>query len=146
MSFVGIPAACTLRDPHSGEIIGEHLERSQTLELSFQSNASELLMFFFSLSPSEIPRMSPKTAFYGLTALAMLTASGVASAQTPMKTENMAKSDSKAMSKSDMKMMKSCQAMDHDRMMADSKCKAMMDAHPDAMKDGMMKSDGVTKK
>ena len=44
------------------------------------------------------------------------------------------------MSAADMKKMKSCNAMSHDMMMKDSKCAAMMKAHPDMMKgDAMMK-------
>ncbi len=52
----------------------------------------------------------------------------------------MASGDMK-MSKSHMKMMKKCMAMSHDEMMADKKCEAMADKHPD-----MMKSDGMMKK
>ncbi len=93
-------------------------------------------------------RMSPKTLMCGFSALAILAAAGAASAQsTPMKSgDSMMKSGSMKMSKSDMKMMKKCNAMGHDKMMADAKCKAMMDAHPDMMKGGMMKSDGMMKK
>ena len=40
-----------------------------------------------------------------------------------------------------MRMMKKCNAMGQDKMMATTRCKAMMDAHPD-----MMKSDGMMKK
>ena len=57
-----------------------------------------------------------------------------------MKSGAMASGDMK-MSKSHMKMMKKCMAMSHDEMMADKKCEAMADKHPD-----MMKSDGMMKK
>ena len=37
-------------------------------------------------------------------------------------------------------MIKKCMAMGHDKIMADKKCEAMMDKHPDKMKsDGMLK-------
>ncbi|MDQ2860549.1 MAG: hypothetical protein M3T55_07475 [Pseudomonadota bacterium] len=44
------------------------------------------------------------------------------------------------MSPMDTKTMNSCQAMSHDAMMADTKCKALMASHPD-----MMNSDGTMK-
>jgi hypothetical protein len=41
----------------------------------------------------------------------------------------------------DMRTMKSCQAMDHDAMMAAPKCKRLMAKHPDMFNsDGTMKS------
>ncbi|THD63883.1 hypothetical protein [Phenylobacterium sp.] len=90
--------------------------------------------------------MSNKAVMCGLSALALLAVGGAASAQdTPMKSGAMASSDMK-MSKADMKMMNKCNAMGHDKMMMDTKCKAMMDAHPGMMKDGKMTSDGMMKK
>lgn len=88
-----------------------------------------------------------KTLMCGFTAIVLVTAAGVASAQTtPMKSGDSMKSGAMAsgnmkMSKSQMKMMKKCMAMGHDKMMADKKCGAMADKHPD-----MMKSDGMMKK
>jgi hypothetical protein len=93
-----------------------------------------------------------KTLMRCLTAVALIGLTSPAFAQTPpMKSDGAMKSggamtsgamaSDKKMSKSDMAMMKKCQAMDHDKMMADAKCKAMMEAHPD-----MMKSDSMTKK
>lgn len=82
-----------------------------------------------------------KTLMCSLAALTMMAAAGGSYAQTPMKSDSMMKSHSMKMSKADMKMMKMCHAMDHDKMMADSKCKMMMEKHPD-----MMKSDGMMKK
>ena len=75
-----------------------------------------------------------KAMALGLCLLALT--SGAAFAQDAMKTDSM----SKPMSKHDMKMMKSCQAMDHDKMMANKGCMKMMKMHPDMMSsDGMMK-------
>ncbi len=88
-------------------------------------------------------RNSSKNLMCGLSAIALVTAAGVASAQTtPMKSGDSMKSGGMAsdlmkMSKSQMKMLKKCMAMGHDKMMADKKCEAMADKHPD-----MMKSDG----
>ena len=83
-----------------------------------------------------------KTMMCSLAALTLMAAAGSASAQTPpMKSDGMMKSDSMKMSKHQMKMMKKCMAMGHDKMMADKKCEAMADKHPD-----MMKSDGMMKK
>ena len=76
-----------------------------------------------------------------------LVAGGGAFAQTmPMKSGDSMKSGAVAsgdmkMSHKQMRMMKKCMAMDHDKMMANAKCEAMADKHPD-----MMKSDGTTKK
>lgn len=81
-----------------------------------------------------------KTMMCSLAALT-LAAAGGAYAQTPMKSDGMMKSGSMKMSTSDMKMMKRCNAMGHTKMMADGKCKMMMNQHPD-----MMKSGGMMKK
>ena len=97
-------------------------------------------------------RTFTKTLLCGLSAFALLAAGGAASAQTatPMKGGAMkdgamsgsAMSHSHMkMSKSQMRMMKKCMAMGHDKMMANAKCEAMADKHPD-----MMKSDGMMKK
>ena len=92
-------------------------------------------------------RLTTKTLMCGLSALTLLAAGGAASAQTaPMKSGDAMASDHMKMSKSQMKKMKKCMAMGHDKMMADKKCEAMADKHPDMMKDGMMKSDGMMKK
>ena len=87
-----------------------------------------------------------QTITCGLAAMALMAAAGGVSAQTGSMSTGAMKSDKMAsepmkMSKADMKMMKKCQAMDHDKMMSDMKCKKMMDAHAD-----MMKSDGMMKK
>jgi hypothetical protein len=52
------------------------------------------------------------------------------------------------MSAKHMRMMKSCQAMDHDMMMKNKRCMKMMKMHPDMMKgdDAMMKKDDMMKK
>lgn len=50
------------------------------------------------------------------------------------------------MSKMQMKTMRACEAMGHDKMMKSRKCMAMMKAHPDMMKDGSMPSDGMMTK
>ena len=82
-----------------------------------------------------------KTTLALALAAGLLTA-GAASAQDAMKSDSM----SKPMSHHDMKMMKSCQAMDHDKMMANKGCMKMMKMHPDMMSsDGMMKNDGMMK-
>ena len=83
-----------------------------------------------------------KTSTLALAAgLALTLAAGSALAQDAMKSDSMAKMSSK-----DMKMMKSCQAMDHDKMMANKGCMKMMKMHPDMMSGGgMMKSDGMMK-
>lgn len=83
----------------------------------------------------------------GLGALAILAAAGLASAQdAPMKSDEPMKngamssdhmnmsSDHMKMSRSQMRMMKKCMAMGHDKMMANAKCEAMADKHPDMMK------------
>ena len=76
-----------------------------------------------------------------------LAAGGGAFAQTmPMKSGDAMKSGAMAsgnmkMSHKQMKMMKKCMAMGHDKMMANPKCEAMADKHAD-----MMKSDGMMKK
>ena len=81
-----------------------------------------------------------RTMALGLAMLALT--SGAALAQDAMKSGAM----SKPMSKHDMKMMKSCQAMDHDKMMANKGCMKMMKMHPGMMSsDGAMKSDGMMK-
>ena len=54
-------------------------------------------------------------------------------------------SSSMKMSKTDMKTMKSCQAMDHDAMMKAEKCKTLMAKHPDMFNsDGTMKSGATS--
>ena len=90
-------------------------------------------------------RMSTKTVMCGFSALALLAVGGAATAQdTAMKSGDSMKSGAMAsghmkMSKSHMKMMKKCMAMGHEKMMANAKCEAMADKHPDMMKsDGMM--------
>lgn len=83
-----------------------------------------------------------KSAALGLAVLAFT--GGAALAQgSMMKDDHMMK-----MSAKDTKMMKSCQAMDHDAMMKNKGCMKMMKDHPDMMKsDGMMKKDdGMMKK
>ena len=68
----------------------------------------------------------------GTPALAQDMMSGDAMKAKPMK-----------MSAAQMKQMKACQAMSHDRMMKNAGCKKMMRMHPDMMKgDMMMKSGG----
>ena len=56
-----------------------------------------------------------------------------------MKSGGMSSGEMK-MSHKQMKMMKKCMAMGHDKMMANAKCEAMADKHPD-----MMTSDGMKK-
>ncbi|MFI4963753.1 MAG: hypothetical protein ACHP9T_00160 [Caulobacterales bacterium] len=85
-------------------------------------------------------KITTKTLMCGIAAMALMAGGGAAYAQTtPMKSGDSMKGGAMAsshmkMSKSDMKMMKKCEAMGHDQMMADAKCRAMMDAHPDMMK------------
>ncbi len=107
-------------------------------------------------------RTFTKTILCGLSAVALLAAGGAASAQTPMPMKDGAMKDgamkdgamqhgamsdhgmthsNMKMSKSHMRMMKKCMAMGHDKMVANAKCEAMADKHPD-----MMKSDGMMKK
>ena len=102
-------------------------------------------------------RTFTKTILCGLSAVALLAAGGAASAQTPMPMKDGAMKDGAMqhgamsdhsmthshmkMSKSQMRMMKKCMAMGHDKMMANAKCEAMAAKHPD-----MMKSDGMMKK
>ena len=107
-------------------------------------------------------RTFTKTILCGLSAVALLAAGGAASAQTPMPMKDGAMKDgamkdgamqhgamsdhgmahsNMKMSRSHMRMMKKCMAMGHDKMMANAKCEAMADKHPD-----MMKSDGMMKK
>ncbi len=65
-----------------------------------------------------------------------------ASAQSAMTSDTM----SKPMSHHDMKMMKSCQAMDHDKMMANKGCIKMMKMHPEmGTADSSMNSTGMMK-
>ena len=107
-------------------------------------------------------RTFTKTILCGLSAVALLAAGGAASAQTAMPMKDGAMKDGTMkegamkegamssgamshshmkMSKSQMRMMKRCMAMGHDKMMANAKCEVMADKHPD-----MMKSDGMMKK
>lgn len=94
-----------------------------------------------------------KTLVVGLAAMALT--AGAAVAQDSTSKDNMsagtASSDSMSkdsmssgsmkMSKGDMAMMKTCQGMAHDAMMADAKCKGFMAKHPDMFNpDGTMKS------
>ncbi len=71
----------------------------------------------------------------------LLTATA-ASAQGAMTSDTM----SKPMSHHEMKMMKSCQAMDHDKMMANKGCMKMMKMHPEMTSgDSSMNSAGMMK-
>lgn len=88
-----------------------------------------------------------KLMICGIAAATLLGAGGGAFGQSmptkagdSIKSGEMASGDMK-MSKSQMKMMKKCMAMGHDKMVANAKCEAMADKHPD-----MMKSDGMMKK
>lgn len=67
------------------------------------------------------------SAVLGLSLLA-LSAGGVFAQDAAMKSDSMAH-----MSKSQMKMMDKCKAMDHDMMMKNKSCMAMMKKHPDMM-------------
>ena len=72
---------------------------------------------------------------------------GVAAyAQAPAASTDTAKSGamSSAMSKlspEEKETLKKCKAMSHDAMMADAKCKALKEAHPDLAKDKMPSAD-----
>lgn len=83
---------------------------------------------------------------FSIAATALLAAGGAFAQTMPtksgdaMKSGGMASGDMK-MSPKQMKMMKKCMAMGHEKMMANAKCEAMADKHPD-----MMKSGGMTKK
>ncbi|WP_309606879.1 hypothetical protein [Phenylobacterium sp.] len=103
-------------------------------------------------------RTFAKTLLCGLSAFTLLAAGGAAFAQsaTPMK-EGAMKEGAMShgamtrthmkVSKSQMRTMKRCMAMGHEKMMANAKCEAMADKHPDMMtSDGMMKSGGMMKK
>ena len=85
--------------------------------------------------------------------LAMLTLAGgaalAAEGGAMMKSDGAMKTDSMAakpmaMSPRDMKTIKACNAMSHDRMMKSKACMTMAKMHPDMMHgDGMMKHDGA---
>lgn len=49
-------------------------------------------------------------------------------------------------SKTQMKTMRMCEGMDHDKMMKTKKCMAMMKMRPDMMKSGAAMSDGMATK
>ena len=74
----------------------------------------------------------------GIGAIALMALAGSAYAQAPapsgdaMKRGAMA-SEKPKMSSADMATMKKCKAMTADAMAADTKCKALVAAHPDAM-------------
>jgi len=79
----------------------------------------------------------------GLAMLALTSGAAFAESGAMMKTDSMA-AKPMAMSAKDKKMMTSCQAMPHDKMMKNAGCKKMAKMHPDMMKGGaMMKSDGA---
>lgn len=64
-----------------------------------------------------------------------------APAAAQMSSGSMSSDKGMKMSAADMRMMKSCKRMSHDKMMKNQKCMDMMRMHPD-----MMKSDGMMKK
>ena len=69
--------------------------------------------------------------------------SGGAMPSGSMSSGSMSSEGDMKMTPADMKMMKSCKAMSHSRMMKNAKCMEMMRMHPDMMKSGkMMKSGG----
>lgn len=77
-----------------------------------------------------------------LLAISALTVSTVpALAQDAMMKKDTMSSGQMKMSAADMRKMKSCRAMSHDRMMKDAGCARMMKMHPE-----MMTSDGMMKK
>lgn len=85
--------------------------------------------------------------------LAMLTLAGgaafAAESGSMMKSDGAMHADSMAaapmaMSAKDMKTMKACKAMSHDKMMKTKSCVTIAKMHPDAMKGGgMMQHDGA---
>jgi hypothetical protein len=91
--------------------------------------------YTFASGPS--PMKYFQSAAFGLSLLA-LSAGGAFAQNTMMKQDDMAKP--MHMSKHDMKTMKKCQAMSHDKMMKKSSCMKMMKMHSDMMKDGSMMS------
>lgn len=77
-----------------------------------------------------------------LIAISALTMGAVpALAQDTMMKKDSMQSGQMTMSATEMKKMKSCQAMSHEKMMKNAGCARMMKMHPD-----MMKSDGMMKK
>ncbi|MCE7796008.1 hypothetical protein LWE61_05460 [Sphingobium sufflavum] len=69
-----------------------------------------------------------------------ITAATPALAQDAMMQGGMKSDKMMKMSTADMKMMKKCQAMPHEKMMKNAGCMKMSKMHPDMMKgDGMMK-------
>ena len=81
-----------------------------------------------------------RTWLAALAAASFATYGVAAYAQAPAASSDTAKSGamSSAMSKlspEEKETLKKCKAMSHDAMMADAKCKALVDAHPDLAKD-----------
>lgn len=85
-------------------------------------------------------KQTSRTWLAALAALSFATYGVAAYAQAPATSSDTAKSGamSSAMSKlspEEKETLKKCKAMTHDAMMADAKCKALVDAHPDLAKD-----------